>query len=367
MKKILYVILFFLIILTGCNSNMLAAKGRQNSVLPVENVSLPTETISVTIAPGSMESTRPAIIQLSMVSMNSGFALTEGRHILKTTDGGLTWLDIYIIEDTDMITDIKPVIEAIDDNTLFLVAQYNNHTNFAKTTDGGHTWFSTIINSKLNWVNDDIGNYAMDFIDADNGYLLIDSTPAASQMYKVLYKTTDAGENWAMVCGDKGCDDIITGITPSGISGYPTAISFINSECGWIMSGSNGAFAYGLFINQTDDGGKTWRTLDYPVFPKKYSVMDVDNIYVDASKPSFYDTENLNGKMILSFHQYDLGQNDISYIYSFTKKKTWILDGKCNIQISNFKFMNDKNGVGLDINGNVCLTNDGGLSWSKVE
>ncbi len=380
MKKIMFVILVMLIILTGC-SNRVTVESKSQALQQVTSgapssgyVTPFSKSISPTISPIPLQeavsppiSEEDNIIQLSMVSMESGFALTEGSHVLKTIDGGLTWSDIYMIEDSDMMTGIYPVIEAISDNTLYLVAQYNNHTNFMKTTDGGNTWSSTTIYSEMNWVNDDIGDYAMDFIDTDNGYILINCTPAAGQMYKALFKTTDAGRNWIMLCGDKGCDDNLTGITPSGINGYPDAISFINHETGWITSGSNGAFPYGLFINKTDDGGKTWCIIDYPEFPKEYSDTDGEDIYVGASKSSFYGKDNQNGKLILYFHLYAQGEDDTAYMYSYTEEDTWKLDGKCNIIISEFRFMDDKNGIGLDIDGKVCTTKDGGLTWSKVE
>lgn len=43
----------------------------------------------------------------------------------------------------------------------------------------------------------------------------------------------------------------------------------------------------------------------------------------------------------------------------------WMLEGKCDTIISNDKFFDDNIGIGLDKNGCLCTTKDGGFIWNK--
>lgn len=375
MKKLILVLLM-LSLLAGCDKKDTSVSEGNTGIQDI-SVTPSTEPLAPTItsiANNPKEAVSPTLIpvteedrlfRLSMTSMDSGFALTENNHILKTTDGGLTWTDIYLIKKSDMMTGIYPVIEAVDDKTLFIAARYDNRTNIIKTSDGGDTWSYATIKSELKWVNDDIGDYEMDFIDVNNGYLLIDCTPGAGQMFKALFKTNDGGVNWSMVGGDIGCDDTVTGIPPSGISGYPSNISFTSIDSGWIMGGSNGAFPYGLFMNKTNDGGKTWSIMDYPMLPKEYSEMDGADIYISASKPCFYGKNNSKGKMCMGFHQYGAFDKDTAYMYTLADDGTWSLEGKCDTIVYDYKFIDDNKGIGLDTERNFCITEDGGLTWSR--
>jgi BNR/Asp-box repeat. len=356
MKRLILIALFLIIFLASCSKNNLPVTENKTEI-PTASVTLSPESVTPTI----LETGK--IIQLSMVSMEVGFALTEDNHVIKTMDGGLTWSEFYTIKAADIRTGIYPYIYSIDTNTLFIMARYDGTNNFLSTTDGGKTWSSTVIDSELSWVKDDTGGYEMNFIDADNGYIMIEATPGAGQMLKTLYKTTDAGKNWFMITGDEGGQDNIQGIIPVGIGGFPSGMVFSTPQKGWTICSCYAD--YGIRMYRTDDGGETWNMVSLPEIPQEYSKWDKSNLFLSATQPSFYGSDNKNGKMIIGFTTYEPEAKETEYIYSLSDEDTWQLEGKSNTIISNDKFIDDNNGIGLDTSGSICITEDGGLTWKK--
>lgn len=109
------------------------------------------------------------------------------------------------------------------------------------------------------------------------GYLLYCSTPAAGQMVKLLFATTDGGENFSFV------QDVT-----NDIEGYPQGISFLNAQYGYIAMSYHGQDAY---LYETTDGGNIW-SKETPL-PKE------DNInYIDGFAPVFFGEKQWNGIML---------------------------------------------------------------------
>ncbi len=378
MKRIGILLLTGMILLTGCgkkdtqeSENEAGAQAASMTSSAQASVTLPVTVSpaeSITLPPVTISSESPEqkkFIQLQMVSMETGYALASYNQVYKTTDGGMSWESVYSIQGDNYLSGVGPVMCAVDENTLYIVAYYNKRTNVLSSTDSGKTWTSVVITSELSWVKNDVGSYDMDFIDAKNGYLMIESTPGAGQMLKTVYKTTDAGVNWTMITGDQGGQDNIPGMVSTGIGGFPGGISFSDPEQGWTVCSSYGP--YGMYIYRTEDGGGTWSMTDLPELPKEYSEYDEFDLSMSASAPSFYGSDSKQGKTIVLF--WLVGQMEISkteYLYRLTDKGIWVVEGECNRIVSNECFLDDLNGYALDEDGYLCKTEDGGLNWKAV-
>lgn len=114
------------------------------------------------------------------------------------------------------------------------------------THDGGKTWaISQLPCPGVPYAG------ALDFLDAEQGFLLCAGQPGAGRQSKSLYVTADGGQNWSLVAstGTSGA----SGALPTG--GYVHSLFFQSPQVGYL------ALVRGGFY-RTGDGGKTWA----PVF-----------------------------------------------------------------------------------------------------
>jgi len=152
---------------------------------------------------------------VSFTSSDTGYITGNKGSILKTTDGGIYWVKQTSGTDNDL-TDI-----------CFTSA----HTGYAVAITGlsENQWWWKNWEPKTNnnsfKASNTITNhlYAVDFIDADTGYIVGE--------YGIILKTTDAGNTW---------------ITQPGISNETLrSVHFANTNTGYIAGG------YGTIIKTT--------------------------------------------------------------------------------------------------------------------
>lgn len=354
MKKI-FVLLGVLLLLSGCAGNTSTESPAQAESSDTAAASQATAepAVSVSDLDGSFT-------QISMPSANCGYALTGDARVWKTADGGKTWSEIDSISNAGQADVAAPVLCAPDDNTAYIAAECGGQTELYSTSDGGQTWSVSELEYTLDWEQDDIGGYFLSFPQPDTGYLLVDGTPAAGQMHKALYKTTDAGASWTMVT-DPLSDGSTAGV---GIGGYPSGMTFSTAENGWANCTSYGP--YGAYFYETEDGGVTWTMVDPPQFPDSYAGLTEDDFYITAFAPSFSGSTGEGGKEILQYTRFTTDQMVEAYVYGSADDGTWKLEGQSDTVIVHYSFPDGGCGFGLDANGTLYQTNDGGLTWNEV-
>jgi photosystem II stability/assembly factor-like uncharacterized protein len=149
------------------------------------------------------------------------------RVILKTTDGGNTWVT-NLFETNTM--PLKKVFFT-DFNNGWVVGEYDQYSGHVlHTSNGGSTWIAQDpgVTHHL---------YDLHFTDSNNGWIV--------GLFGTLLHTTNGGNTWTSK--DPG--------TSNGLSG----IHFIDSLNGWISGGNNNDAT----ILQTNNGGNSW-TSDNP-------------------------------------------------------------------------------------------------------
>jgi photosystem II stability/assembly factor-like uncharacterized protein len=117
------------------------------------------------------------------------------------------------------------------------------------TADGGETWTASTAPGEI--------PHAVDFIDAENGWLL--STDTMDAGYPAgLYATHDGGQTWTTL---QAIDDGRPNQGTFALNG--TVLDFITPTLGWTdtFSGS------GDTLLQTTDGGLTWAPVTVQVSP----------------------------------------------------------------------------------------------------
>lgn len=168
---------------------------------------------------------------------NTGFA--AGTHcgdvqcwgvIDKTTDGGITWTNVYI---GGLWSSFNSVFFT-DINTGYVAGKEDTTGVILKTTDGGTTWDSVYSGTwqSLNSVY---------FIDPDIGYAVGENN-FLLQEKGVILKTTDAGVSWSY----------------SEVGPPLNSVYFISADTGYVVGGN--CYELGCYgaIYKTTDGGTNW-------------------------------------------------------------------------------------------------------------
>ncbi|MFM1651906.1 DUF4850 domain-containing protein [Brevibacillus sp. B_LB10_24] len=146
------------------------------------------------------------------------------------------------------------------------------------TDEGGKNWKKSVLPKAT--ATD--GRQFVHFVDKNNGYILLTSSPGLGQMVKELYQTTDGGKSWHRI-----------GDITSQVESYPTGMTFRTVSEGWISSVYHGQD--GTLLFHTADGGKTWKQqmLDVPpILQDHYS-----NVY----PPVFFGQDKAEGVVMLEF------------------------------------------------------------------
>lgn len=163
--------------------------------------------------------TSQTLYGMDFINSNNGFAVGDNGALLKTTNGGVTWTSITAT--TQSLRSVKYF------NSMQAVITGANGL-IIKTTDGGVTWSPVSTGTSSNI-------YGLRFTSPTDGY--------ATCFSGDILKTTDGGTTW----------------TPSstGVSTQLNTISFSGASNG-VVVGASGV------IRRTTDGGVTWSTVTMP-------------------------------------------------------------------------------------------------------
>jgi photosystem II stability/assembly factor-like uncharacterized protein len=191
------------------------------------------------------------------------------RGLYKTTDGGATWAAVLAISENTGVTDVA--MDPRDPDVLIAAAwQRRRHvftlinggpeSGLHKTTDGGRTWRR--ITSGL--PREEMGRIGLAIAptDPDTVYALVETAAAARA--SGTYRSTDRGETW-----EKRSD-----YTPQAM--YYQEI-FVDPKDG------ERVYSMDVFLEVSDDGGRTWRKLG-----ERYKHVDNHAMWIDPDDTSHY-------------------------------------------------------------------------------
>ena len=180
--------------------------------------------------------------------------VSSGSGLYKSVDAGKSWTHVGL-DDSRHIGRIR--IHPQNPEVVFVAAmgnlyKGNEERGIFKSTDGGRTW------QKKLFVNQDAGAVDLCFDPANPRIMYATTWRIRRTPYSLssggtgsgIWKSTDSGETWSELTGNKGLPTDTIGIV--GV-----AVSPINSDRVWAMIESKTG---GLF--RSDDGGKTWSKLN---------------------------------------------------------------------------------------------------------
>jgi len=215
--------------------------------LTVDSNILGGEITAITSTIALDENLAPAqILDMGLLSPSTGWILQDrilqDNHLLLTADSGSRWGDIT----PDLGNATILAIEFRDSHAGWLLANQvlpdsEDTLLIFHTLDGGTTWESFL----LPQISQPIAAGHLDFIDAQNGWLLLQFQSGSSFSLGRLFFTQDAGRTWEERS------------TPLG-----APMEFIDSQRGWVSGGPAGDLIFHTF-----DGGHTWQAVDLPDLP----------------------------------------------------------------------------------------------------
>lgn len=175
----------------------------------------------------------PIFYDLAFVNDRVGWIVGEFGRILKTTDGGTTWVE----QQSSLLGDETGIVDAMDIPTFFGVHPVSEDEAYvaglegrvSRTTDGGETW---------------------KFVEMDVEFPIVDP------LYTPFI--LEDGSGWAVgSAGEvvhRAAGEDVWKRADLGMSIYTwlREIDFIDSQNGWVVGG------FGTIL-RTDDGGESWR------------------------------------------------------------------------------------------------------------
>ncbi|HWQ82263.1 MAG TPA: YCF48-related protein [Ignavibacteria bacterium] len=196
------------------------------------------------------------IFGASFLSSQTGYVCGYGNRLQKTTDGGVTWIDLSFEGTQHNLNSV----EFINNLTGFLAS--SNDTVY-KTSDGGFTWYHKyfigypVMNIQfLDSMNGFASGYNKFSVTTNSGATwTTSSAPADGNIYFLnsltgwstkylgggnseLHKTTNGGVNWTLQLSTTGFRILYD-------------VFFVNQNTGWVSG-------YRHYIARTTNGGANW-------------------------------------------------------------------------------------------------------------
>lgn len=171
--------------------------------------------------------------KLDFLDKNIGYVIDNTNKILKTTDGGNSWNEVY--QSTFEIIDIQFITEAKG----FLLGKNGNVFLLFTTNNGGQTFQENTINSGFDLTK-------IFFLDSNLGFAL----------GKEIKRTQDGGISWSAV--------------NTSFNVFNDIIKYNNQL---YVSGLNG------FFSKSNDDGINWSTININSDSHIYSIIPIENSF----------------------------------------------------------------------------------------
>lgn len=189
-----------------------------------------------------------ALYEMQFIDSNVGYAVGNGKLILKTTDNGENW------EKLEVPINGRAKFESlhfISKDTGYVTGGTATKLFYLHTTDGGETW------EKSEYEDASERGIWLYFLNRNIGFSMAGGFPENS----LIYKTYDGGDSWTPKLPHDSFDD-----------NRVMSMVFVDSLYGW-ATGDRGA------IRHTNDGGETWITQrnppTFPIVPGSRTFLDI--------------------------------------------------------------------------------------------
>ena len=241
-----------LIVLSACSASTTTLAPEGSSELPP--TPYPDTPAPAEIAAPLVEA--PALLNFHFLNEVDGWGITETQ-IVRTNDGGITWYNVTPAELTETGYSVRYF--ALDPNQLWVqIPDYSNFPNSGflyRTTDGGLTWTKS---------ETPFSGGGLEFLDAENGWILADLGVGAGSNAVAVYHTTDGGANWNLAFTNDPNQAKAGDSLPLG--GLKSGIAPLDTQTAWVYGV---VYAPGtVYLFRTEDGGENWSAVTSVPLPE---------------------------------------------------------------------------------------------------
>jgi Carbohydrate family 9 binding domain-like/BNR/Asp-box repeat len=326
----------------------------------------------------------PALVYMNMIDATNGWGLTS-QEILRTRDGGASWENVTPGGGFGAGVSLRGFFLDVTHGWVVVPSADFTTGTLYRTFDQGQTWQSAAV---------PFGGGDLQFLDEQNGWVMVGTGAGAGSSSVDIYQTTDSGNSWNKVYSLNPDTSQNPGNLP--FAGSKNGMAFRDTSYGWV-GGTEPMDGYvWLFISQ--DGGKTWNhqdltlpagfeqaqtSIDAPIFfNNQDGVLPVGLYSSDTVAKDFYVTtdggitwrstqvvENqglYSVSSMLDFWVWD----GVKFSSSHDGGQTWnTFNPSLNLKdiISGTDFVDKNNGwaTSMDANGQgqLYMTPNGGLTW----
>jgi len=313
--------------------------------------------------------------KITFINSQTGFVIGYSKNILKTTDRGENWNQIFTV---DSVTELRDIF-FVNQNTGYAAGgvfiygpgtEYYFSSTLAKTTNSGNNWFTvfrdtnqsppTILGS-VYFTSSDVGYIGAGLYSNGDGRLFKTTDGAVSwnelsfdningypfSMYfsneltgnaavsNKAIKTTNGGINW-------------TQHNSSFAPSFLLSLFFIDQNTGYACGGSP-PFPGQSFIMKTTNAGDNWNTLLNRYGNNDY---DLNSIYFPSSNIGYAVGSSLLGIGFI---------DTLSIILKTTDSGIkWGFQNSPHIALRSVYFFDPDTGFAVGMNGTILKTTDGG-------
>ena len=318
------IILSFFLLFT--RFGMTFGKLTQARIIPLKKTSLLTALIMLVSLFANAQQwilknpmpTNADLQDVYMINRDTGFVCGSYQTILKTTDGGITWLERGQKADN--------ILYGITFNTPDTGFAVGWEGSILRTVDGGEYW--TLMSQPFSSQPTDL--FDVFFLDKNNGWI-------CGNYYSVL-RTQNGGVTWNVLTHNVGIDQEFD------------FIRFVSPDTGFVAGGMTAGQTGHL--KKTTDGGVNWADIPIPAEIKKISGLEVlssQELWIGAINQ----VNTQNGPATRVYHTLNGGSTWTSNDLVYTGPT-----------VSSIKFFDHFHGRVL-CEYRIYSTNDAGLTWHE--
>jgi photosystem II stability/assembly factor-like uncharacterized protein len=275
--------MFFLTALLGCSppeTQILATSAPTiipptMTVRPSDTPLPPTETATPlpptpTLPPANPIQHYPngqefTVTSIHMIDANLGWGIggliDPGEHVLRTVDGGTTWIDVTPPEQDAPEGDRRTATGFFQDaQTAWVIFSYTSGVTPAqsvvwRTQDGGASWQASQPLDLTN-LTEFYNPSNLQFVGGQTGWLMAHVGVGMMHDYIVLYRSQDGGVSWSRIQDPYNDTSLIMSCSKTGLQ-------FTDATHGWLTGDCHGVAA-GVQLFNSLDGGVSWTPVTLP-------------------------------------------------------------------------------------------------------
>jgi len=289
----------------------------------------------------------PTLVLIDFQDTNHGWGIAsnDGGYILRTVDGGTTWLNAT----PPGLTGIgySTNLSVLNVNTVWmLVPNVDFFTGLLyHTVDGGLSWTSVTV---------PFGGADIQFLDGSTGRALAGRGVGLGSNPVEMYQSSDGGVTWISVFNNDPTRADTSENLP--LSGIKNGMTFLNANTGWVTGTRPVDGEVYLFV--THDGGASWgqQSIPLPAGYESYQYM--------PQAPVFFGSDGFLPLMI-----YLAETTEFTFYSSHDGGTTWTgnpTNANRVVTPGQYAFSDALHGWCWDGGSNLYSTNNGAQTWGST-